>query len=279
LKFAFPSAAIIPLLSGNISGYYWMLPRESENQYDVRRVNIGSGPFWVSDYRPSVSLTLRRNDGWYDAAKIYIDNLTQPIVPEYATGLAQFRSGGIYGSTGVGGFVVKPDDILQTKNDVPALNLFLNDPASQGNIIFFGWNPSFGNGTAFRDKRMRQALSMGIDRDLWIDTFYNVTKFKSAGIPMTTVWNSALTTNWPGGANYTGFFSADSSFQKGDPRLNDLLSKARGEFDEKKRISALQDLQKILADEMYVIRFPGSSNSFAMSWPVIGNANVFTGDL
>src|SRR5439155_11084720 len=198
LKFAFPSAAIIPLLSGNISGYYWMLPRESENQYDVRRVNIGSGPFWVSDYRPSVSLTLRRNDGWYDAAKIYIDNLTQPIVPEYATGLAQFRSGGIYGSTGVGGFVVKPDDILQTKNDVPALNLFLNDPASQGNIIFFGWNPSFGNGTAFRDKRMRQGLSMAIDRDLWIDTFYNVTKFKNAGIPMTTVWNSALTTNWPG---------------------------------------------------------------------------------
>ena len=80
------------------------------------------------------------------------------------------------------------------------------------------------------------------------------------------------------GAGYTGFFSSNSSFQKGDPRLSDLLSKARREFDEKKQQAAIHELQKIVADEMYIVRFPGSANTFTMSWPVVRNQEVWTGD-
>ena len=82
-----------------------------------------------------------------------------------------------------------------------------------------------------------------------------------------------------GGAGYTGFFSSDSAFQKGDPRLNDLLDKARGEFDDNKRMAAIHELQKIHAEEMYIVRFPGTSNTFSMNWPIIRNANVYRGDL
>jgi ABC-type transport system substrate-binding protein len=80
------------------------------------------------------------------------------------------------------------------------------------------------------------------------------------------------------GAGYTGFFSANSSFQKGDPRVSDLLSKARQEFDVKKQQAAIHEFQRILAEEMYIVRFPGGSNTFTMAWPCVRNQEVWTGD-
>ena len=42
---------------------------------------------------------------------------------------------------------------------------------------------------------------------------------------------------------------------------------------------AWQLLQKIVADEQYIVRFPGAANSFVMSWPAVRNVEVYTGDL
>src|SRR5205823_9221225 len=50
----------------------------------------------------------------------------------------------------------------------------------------------------FLDDRVRQAASMAWDRELWIDTFYNVSKFNSEGLPVDTRWNSALGATWDG---------------------------------------------------------------------------------
>ena len=44
----------------------------------------------------------------------------------------------------------------------------------------------------FQDERVRQAVSMSFDRDLYISTFYNVDNFKKAGLPIDTAWNSGL---------------------------------------------------------------------------------------
>ncbi len=197
IKLAYPAATVIPLLSGNISGYLWILPTESEN-YDPRRVTIGSGPWMVSEYTPSVSIKFKRNAGYHDADAILIDEYDQPIVLEYAAALAQFKSGAIYGPAGVGGFIVNATDVLATKREVPMLNLYLEEPAAMSEFAFFGWNPAYGANTPFRDKRLRQAFSMSMDRNLWIDTFYETDKFKAEGIDMAKPWNTVLTTNWPG---------------------------------------------------------------------------------
>ena len=395
MKTARPAAGLLGLLSGTISGYMWMVPRESESQYELRRTTIGSGPWMVSEYVPSVHLHFKRHEGFYDAGKLYFDEIREPIVPEYATQLAQFKTGAIYA------FEVRPADVLATKRDAPGIDLYQVEPPSQGNIAFFGWNPAYGPQTPFRDKRLRQAFSMSWDRDLWIDAFYEVEKFRSEGMPIKVAWNSSILSIWPewwldpqgkdlgaaarnyeykvaeakklvaaaghangieikaqyvttgeygtdfnkrvetlmnfgravglnmntvpvgfstdwrpkvadalgdfeglsfragaagsqiadvgegafayyhyqGGVNYTGFFSEDSSFQKGDPRLNDLLEKVRAEFDEKKRISMMHDFQRIMADAQYMLHFPGSASSFTMSWPAVRNQEVFTGDL
>src|SRR5207248_10705217 len=43
-----------------------------------------------------------------------------------------------------------------------------------------------------RDVRLRQAYSMAWDRDLFIETVFNVSKFASQGLPVETRWNTAL---------------------------------------------------------------------------------------
>ena len=392
LKIAKPTAALLPLLSGSISGYFWLLPRESESQYDLRRATIGSGPWLVHDYQTSIHLIFKRHEGWHGPDNVYFDEVKQPIISEYSAGLAQFRAGAMYN------FGVRPTDVLQTKRDVPALNLFLLEPVASADMAFFGWNPGYGAGTPFRDKRLRQAFSLSLERDLWIDTFYNVEKLRAEGLPVETAWNTVLTTvwsgwwldpkgkefgpnakyfqfdlpeakklvsaagfpngvdvkaqyittgeygpefnnqvetilnfargagfnmkavpvgfntDWPkisdsagdfegisfrsagatppdgaesvyavlhpeGGSYYTGLFSPDSSYQKGDPRLNDLLERTRTEYDEKKRVSIIHEVQRLAAESQYVVRVPGSANSLSLSWPALQNEQVFQGEL
>jgi ABC-type transport system substrate-binding protein len=80
------------------------------------------------------------------------------------------------------------------------------------------------------------------------------------------------------GAGYTGFFPSNSSWKNGDPRLDDILARARREFDPKKQEEGIHQMQKIVADEMYIVRMPGSSNTFVMSWPAVRNNQVWQGD-
>ena len=51
-------------------------------------------------------------------------------------------------------------------------------------LMWFGWKPSPADKTPFRDERLRQALSMSIDRDTFLDTFYNVSALKKEGIDL-----------------------------------------------------------------------------------------------
>jgi peptide/nickel transport system substrate-binding protein len=191
LKTARPAAGLQGLLSGTISGYLWIIPREAEDNYDLRRTTIGSGPWMVTEYEPSVRLVFKRHEGWYDAQKLYFDEVREPILPEYSTQLAQFKSGSVLD------FAVRPSDVLATKRDAPAIQIFQEDPPAMGQIAFFGWNPALGAATPFRDKRLRQAFSMSWDRDLWIDTFYEVERFRAEGFPIESAWNSSILSIWP----------------------------------------------------------------------------------
>jgi ABC-type transport system substrate-binding protein len=55
-------------------------------------------------------------------------------------------------------------------------------------LMAFGWQ---GN-SPFLDERVRQAISMGIDRDLYLDTFHSVRQLQADGLPVETRWNTAM---------------------------------------------------------------------------------------
>jgi len=161
----------------------FVMPKEAEDPrvLDARSKIVGTGPFILSDFAPSVGYTLKKNPDYFNKDLPYVDQMNLPIVPEYATRMAQFRSGGIFTHT------VRQEDVLQTKRDVSNLAMFDSGVMSAGQRTVFGWKTA-----PFRDERVRQAISMSWDRDLWIDAFYNSDIFEKEGLPVGRRWNTAL---------------------------------------------------------------------------------------
>ena len=187
LKLKFPSASLLSTLATFTAGSFYIVPKESDGPgLDLRRTQLGSGPFMLSEYNPSARYVYKRHDGYHEASRVFIDELQLPIVSEYATALAQFRAGSIYR------YAVRSEDILSAKRDLPQLQLYQLDVQQQTYSAFFGWNPALGAKTPFRDRRMRQALSAAWDRDLFIEANYNVGEFAKQGIELETRWNTAV---------------------------------------------------------------------------------------
>jgi peptide/nickel transport system substrate-binding protein len=152
---------------------------------------IGHGPYELSNVTPSVGYTLKRNPEYYDANSYPIEQIDLPIITEYAARLAQLKTGNIHRLIGEAALA---QDVVVTKKDMPQLEIHQADFAANGNIIVFGQLPA--GKSPFLDERVRQAFSMGIDRDAWISASYNVTELEANGLPVETRWSSHLLANW-----------------------------------------------------------------------------------
>jgi ABC-type transport system substrate-binding protein len=89
--------------------------------------------------------------------------------------------------------------VVQIKKDAPGIGLYQWDMAAVGVSIFFGFK--VGDKAPFKDARLRQAFSMSLDRDLYLDTWANVSRFKADGLEVQTAWNSAARP-----ADYKGWY-------------------------------------------------------------------------
>jgi peptide/nickel transport system substrate-binding protein len=169
-----------------------MLPKETDSTWDPRGDMIGTGPFYMSSYSPSVGFTFRRNPDFWDKETAFADQVDLPIISEYSAALGQFRAGNIYemGSS-TSSQLVKQEDILPLKRDEPRIQIYPGDVSRIGSWrMAFGWLPV--GKSPFLDERVRQAISLSWDRDLFIETFHNVSKFEAEGLPLETRWSTAL---------------------------------------------------------------------------------------
>jgi ABC-type transport system substrate-binding protein len=118
-----------------------------------------------------------------------------PIVPEYATRLAQFKAGNIYTDV-MGGFGGGQGDIIPAKRENPQLLLAKVPafPTQASWMVQFGYE---GN-SPFKDTRMRQAASMLIDREGYIDVIDNRDGFKKDGLDLEVAYNSIVSAGWTG---------------------------------------------------------------------------------
>jgi ABC-type transport system substrate-binding protein len=133
-------------------------------------------------------MVFERNPDYWDLKNgPYFDKIEMPFVLEAAQGVAQLKAGNLYT------YSVGQDTIVSVKREVPDLRLYINRTAafSPGNSIQFGTLPTEAN-KPFKDERVRQAFQMAIDRDLYIDVFNNVDKFRAEGIELGTYWHTAL---------------------------------------------------------------------------------------
>jgi peptide/nickel transport system substrate-binding protein len=186
VKLAYPYAGLLPVLASGT--HLWIMPREADGGFDPRNETRGSGAWIMTEYRRSTLYTYKRNPNWYMKDRPFMEGVELPIIPEYAAQLAQFRAGNIYAG------VVRQEDILQTKKDLPELRLTLGDYSAGISTLYFGWN----EGSPFRDERVRKAVSMLIDRDTYIDVFNNFSAFRKEGIDVGVRWYSHISPAFEG---------------------------------------------------------------------------------
>ena len=182
MRLAYPYGGLLPQLA--FTRHFVVLPVEADDKFKTGDEMRGSGAWRVKQYERSAFISYEPNPDWYDAGKILAKEKLQPIIGEYATGLAQLRAGnlGMYEE-------LQPQDVLPTKRDLPRLQMTAKEEFTQGGqSIRFGWLPE----SPYRDERLRQATSMLIDRNLFIDTFYNTDQFEREGLSTPRRWHTVI---------------------------------------------------------------------------------------
>ena len=147
----FPTLLATPL-------YAWIYPREvATNAYDPAKQIIGSGPFIFDSYTPDVAISLKKNPDWFEKGRPYVDGVRIAIITDTAQQIAQFEAGQL--------------DILnqlQEKADMEAAikanpkAKVVTTPATSVSAYYF----QLGDARSpWQDIRLRQAVSMAIDRE------------------------------------------------------------------------------------------------------------------
>jgi peptide/nickel transport system substrate-binding protein len=257
IKLKEPDATVLPLLSTDRLGYLWIIPREGGDQFDITKTAIGSGPFYISE-ASEIEYRWKRNPNFKRTnlknGEPYVDEIFEPVIPEAAAAVAQFRTGAIlwYG--------VPAADVLQTKKEIPALRMLATDPPITGTErIYFGQSAE----SPFKDERVRIAYMRTMDRDAFIAAAHNTDHFVKEGLPVETYWEASL-----GAGSYSGWYLDPRSKEFGPNAVNYVYDLAEA----KKLIEAAGFKTPLEFDEVYAA--PGPS-SFPSSFYT--RAEVFMG--
>jgi len=127
---------------------------------------VGTGPFTLESYKPNVSLTLVRNPGYFVAGLPYIDRVEMLVDEDNASRIAAFLGGKYDLGWEFPGTINRTDWIQISealKKRRPGLKT-MEYPSNVMNLIDMRTDKP-----PFNDVRVRQAISMAIDRKGLID--------------------------------------------------------------------------------------------------------------
>lgn len=184
-----PNSAVLAQL---VSQQFSPQPREAEGGFNPRLETRGSGPYILEEYVPSVRLVWRKNPDYYVKDRPFFDKIEVPIVTDNAQRLAQFRAGNIYTDV----LVAAQQDVVTMKKDVRETLMVQASNFSERSIymVSYGWE---GN-SPFKDTRVRQAMSLLIDREAYIDVIDNREGFAKDGLELPVAYGTILGAGWTG---------------------------------------------------------------------------------
>jgi len=130
---------------------------------------IGTGPWMLDSYRPNIGYTYVRHPAYFVAGQPYIDRVEVTVDEDNASRTASFLAGKYDLGWELPGGIARSDwlqlrDTLKTKR--PNLRV-AEFPGNVGNHVSIRVDQK-----PFSDLRVRQAMSMALDRKALIDTLY-----------------------------------------------------------------------------------------------------------
>jgi peptide/nickel transport system substrate-binding protein len=150
LKFKFPYADAVQVMGGNLGNF--LSPKEFAETPDAATKMLGSGPFMFVDYQNNTSFSFKKNPDFYNKPFPYFDEVKGFVVTDTAKRVADFSAKSVDYT-----WLFLPDDRDQIKKNRPDAG-FQETQGIGGYIYLRADKPPFN------DKRVRQALSMAIDR-------------------------------------------------------------------------------------------------------------------
>ncbi len=121
---------------------------------------VVNGPFTLESWEPQQRYVIRRNESYHQAGLPKVDRIVFQLAPDDNSRLALLRSG----QAQMMEFIL-PSDAATIEAD-PNVRLLSHIPRY---FFFVQWNVSR---PLFADKRVRQALTMGIDRQEIVESIY-----------------------------------------------------------------------------------------------------------
>lgn len=161
---------------------YYILPKHFYTQFTPNQINqstalsMGSGPFKIdnldidSQWAPGKDVILVRNEQYW-GPKPALESLRYKVIIEPIASLTEFRNGNVS--------MVTPSSPqfgkVSREEGWDDFAYSLNWTNMRSGYAFIGWQcgPREGKLTPFHDKRVRQAMTLIIDRQLVIDDIFN----------------------------------------------------------------------------------------------------------
>jgi ABC-type transport system substrate-binding protein len=188
IKLNQPNSTILSLIGSQVLGTWYILAKEAADpaKIEIARKPIGTGPYYLVE-DSEVKYSWEKNPN-FKRAKLtngepFVQRIEEPVIPEQATGVAQFRAGAIYE------YGVPSNEVVVTKKDLPQLTMRATDPGiTGGERIFFGQ----AQGSPFVDERIRIAFMKCMDREAFITAAHNTDRYASEGLPVQMFWESSI---------------------------------------------------------------------------------------
>lgn len=146
----YPYADTVSYLGGNLG--VWISPKEIAESPDAATKMLGSGPFIHTEYKTGVSLSFKKNPDYYDKPFPYFDDVTTYIVTDQAKRVADFSAKSVNLT-----WLFLPTERDELKKNRPDAKF--EETQGIGGYIYLRTDRP-----PFNDRRVRQAISMGLNR-------------------------------------------------------------------------------------------------------------------
>jgi peptide/nickel transport system substrate-binding protein len=146
------------LYYANVTGAGWIVPKkyiEKVGDDGFRKAPVGAGPYKFVSFVPGVELVLEAFEGYWRKTPT-VKRLVMKVIPDEATRLAALRRGEVDFAYSIRG------ELAEEVSRLPGITL---KPVVVQGVFSVYFADQFDPKSPFHDLRVRQAVSLGIDRD------------------------------------------------------------------------------------------------------------------